>query len=304
MFQYHAVQWLFIFYLYCFLGWCFESAYVSVKDGHFINRGFLRGPFLPLYGSGAVMMFVVSMPFQQHVLLTYVAGCIGATALEYVTGIAMEALFNVRYWDYSDKKFNFQGRICLSSTIAWGFLTILMTRVIHRPIERFVLSIPDKTLRYLTWFLTIYIAVDFALSFKTALDLRNILIKMQRVKEELERMQKRLDVIIAFNNEDKELKRQERELKIDDLTEGLAQRFASLKDTIQNAPGSYVDSVKDEIADLRARYNVYMENRKNMDEMMDFYKRDMLRNNPDMSSGKFKDILESLKNMVMDKMSK
>ncbi|MCM1087170.1 MAG: hypothetical protein NC419_03370 [Muribaculaceae bacterium] len=304
MFQYHAVQWLFIFYLYCFLGWCFESAYVSVKDGHFINRGFLRGPFLPLYGSGAVMMFVVSMPFQQHVLLTYVAGCIGATALEYVTGIAMEALFNVRYWDYSDKKFNFQGRICLSSTIAWGFLTILMTRVIHRPIERFVLSIPDKTLRYLTWFLTIYVAVDFALSFKTALDLRNILIKMQRVKEEMERMQKRLDVIIAFNNEDKELKRQERELKIDDLTESLGQRFASLKDTIQNAPGSYVDSVKDEIAELRTRYNMYMENRKNMDEIMDFYKRDMLRNNPDMSSRKFKDILESLKNMVMDKMSK
>lgn len=250
------------------------------------------------------MMFVVSMPFQQHVLLTYVAGCIGATALEYVTGIAMEALFNVRYWDYSDKKFNFQGRICLGSTIAWGFLTILMTRVIHRPIEIFVLSIPDKTLRYLTWFLTIYLAVDFALSFKTALDLRNILIKMQRVKEEMERMQRRLDVIIAFNNEDKELKRQERELKIDDLMESLGQRFASLKDMIQNAPGAYVDSVKDEIAELRARYNVYMENRKNLSEIMDFYKRDMLRNNPDMSSGKFKDILESLKNMVMDKMSK
>lgn len=304
MFHYHAVQWLFIFYLYCFLGWCFESTYVSVRDGHFINRGFLRGPFLPLYGSGATMMFVVSMPFQEHVLLTYFAGCIGATALEYVTGIAMEALFNVRYWDYTRKKFNFQGRICLSSTIAWGFLTILMTRVIHKPIERFVLSIPDRTLWYLTLLLTIYIAADFALSFKTALDLRNILIKMQRIKEEMVRMQKRLDVIIAFNNENKELKKQERELKMDELIESLGQRFASLKESIQNAPGAYMDSVREEIAELRTRYNIYMENRRNINEMLDFYKRDMLRNNPDMSSGKFKDILESLKNIVTDKMSK
>lgn len=97
---------------------------------------------LPLYGSGAVMMLVVSEPFQDSLLLTWVSGVIGATILEYVTGWAMEQLFKVRYWDYSNQKFNLHGYICLSSSIAWGFLTIFMTHVIHKPIERAVLSLP------------------------------------------------------------------------------------------------------------------------------------------------------------------
>ena len=67
----------------------------------------MHGPFLPLYGSGAIMMLVVSMPFRENVMLTYVAGCIGATILEYFTGVVMEALFKIRYWDYSTEKFNF-----------------------------------------------------------------------------------------------------------------------------------------------------------------------------------------------------
>lgn len=304
MIHYNIVQWLFIFYTYCFLGWCFESAYVSLRDGHLINRGFLRGPFLPLYGSGATMMYVVSLPFQDHVILTYFAGCIGATALEYITGVTMDTLFNVRYWDYTRKKFNFQGHICLSSTIAWGFLTIFMTQVIHKPIERFMFSIPPRGLWYATLLLTFYLAADLALSVKAAMDLRMVLIKMQRVKEEMERMQRRLDVIVAFNHEEKEQKKQERELRMDELTDSLGQRLSSIKEMIQNAPSAYIESVRDEIAELRARYNLYMEKHRNVDEMLSFYEQDMLRNNPDMSSAKFKDILDLLKSMVADRMSK
>ena len=134
MYHYTAIQWLFFFYFYCFFGWCFESTYVSIKSRKLVNRGFMRGPFLPLYGSGAIMMLVVSMPFQDNLVLVYIAGCIGATVLEYVTGVTMEALFKVRYWDYSKNKFNFQGHICLGSSLAWGGLTILMTEFIHKPI--------------------------------------------------------------------------------------------------------------------------------------------------------------------------
>ena len=83
------------------------------------------------------MMLVVSMPFQDNLVMVYIAGCIGATVLEYVTGVTMEALFKVRYWDYSKNKFNFQGHICLGSSLAWGGLTILMTEFIHKPIEHF-----------------------------------------------------------------------------------------------------------------------------------------------------------------------
>ena len=142
MYSYTIVQWLFFFYFYCFFGWCFESTYVSLKEKRLVNRGFMRAPFLPLYGSGGIMMLVVSAPFQGNTLLVYFAGCVGATALEYVTGVAMEALFKVRYWDYSKQKFNFQGHICLKSTLAWGFLTIFMTEWLHKTIEGVALRIP------------------------------------------------------------------------------------------------------------------------------------------------------------------
>lgn len=298
MFHYKAFQWLFIFYTYCFLGWCFESAFVSIKSKKWINRGFMRGPFLPLYGSGATMMLVVSMPFADNVALTYIAGCIGATTLEYITGVAMEALFKVRYWDYSNRPFNYKGQICLRSTLTWGFFTVLMTRALHYPIDRFVRSVPEQILSYVTVFLTVYIVMDFTLAFKAALDIRDILVKIQGVKEEMMRMQRRLDVLVAFNNEDKELKRQERENSLTELSAGLKQRFARLKEIILSKPSEYGEAVREEIAELRGKFSNYPDPQDNYKGMLDFYKRDMIRNNPMMVSGKFKEELDELKNIA------
>ena len=298
MIHYNVVQWLFFFYLYCFLGWFFESTYVSVKSKKLVNRGFMGGPFLPLYGSGAIMMLVVSAPFRDNLLLTYLAGVVGATALEYITGVTMEALFKVRYWDYSNQRFNYKGHICLSSSVAWGFLTILMTRVIHRPIEQFVLAIPGLALLCLTAVLTIYIAVDFTLAFKAALELRDILARMQRIKDEVERLQRRLDVIIAFNNAEKEQKRLENEMSLSELSQSVRQRFASLKENIQNMPSAYGEGIREEIAELRGRFSNYVEVQKGYKEMLGFYKRALIRNNPTMVSGKFKNVLEELKRIA------
>lgn len=298
MFQYMSYQWLFIFYTYCFLGWCFESSYVSIKSKKWINRGFMRGPFLPLYGSGATMMLVVSMPFADNIVLTYIAGCIGSTVLEYITGVIMNALFNVRYWDYSDRPFNFQGQICLRSTLTWGFFTVLMTRALHRPIDRFVWSMPNRALYYVTVLVTVYIVIDFTLSFKAALDIRDILVKMQKVKEEMVRMQRRLDIIIAFNNEEREQKRQEREPSISELSTGLRQRFADLKESIQSRPSAYGEAIREEIAELRGRFSNYPHSQNDYKEILDFYERDMIRNNPMMASDKFKESLDELKNIA------
>lgn len=298
MFHYKAFQWLFIFYTYCFLGWCFESTYVSIKSKKWINRGFMRGPFLPLYGSGATMMLVVSMPFAHNIVLTYIAGCIGATVLEYITGVTMEALFKVRYWDYSNRPFNFQGQICLRSTLTWGFFTVLMTRALHYPIDRLVMSVSEHILSYVTVFLTIYIVMDFTLAFKAALDIRDILVRMQGIKEEMMRMQRRLDVLIAFNNEDKEQKKQERELSLAELSAGLKQRFARIREIILSKPSEYGEAVREEIAELRGRFSNYTDPQDNYNKMLDFYKRDMILNNPMMVSGKFKDALDELKSIA------
>lgn len=248
-------KWLFFFYLYCFLGWCFESAYVSMRMRHPVNRGFMRGPFLPIYGSGALMMLVVSAPFQDNIPLTYLAGCVGATLLEYVTGTVTEKLFQVRYWDYSGKFMNVQGQICLSSTLAWGVLTILMTEVIHHPIAALVDGMPSGLLAGLTLVLTVYVVTDFGLSFRAALDMRDVLDRLQQAKEEMEHMQKRMDVLIAVADQ----------------------------------------TLNQEREELHRKFRLLNERRRQLGNLSDFYRRRLLLDNPGMISSRFKGAMEDLK---------
>ncbi|MDE5891695.1 MAG: putative ABC transporter permease, partial [Acetatifactor sp.] len=340
MYHYSVIQWLFFFYFYCFVGWCIESTYVSLHQKRLVNRGFMKGPFLPLYGSGGIMMLVVSMPFQEHLILVYIAGCIGATILEYVTGVTMEALFKVRYWDYSDKKFNFQGHICLGTSLSWGLLTILMTRLVHKPVEHLVLMIPATALTIVTLALTVGIACDFALSFKAAMDLRDVLVMMEKAKEELVHIQKRLDVIIALADSDIQARREEwseareawlkewneaREawteasearraavaaqrarlsenmtLKAGELKLGIEEKFAGLKQRTLEKPSAYLESVREELGELRVKFRISMERRNGLEKTRNFY-RNLLRSNPSMTSKIFKDAWEDLKkNMEYD----
>lgn len=304
MYHYTAIQWLFFFYFYCFFGWVFESTYVSIKSRHFVNRGFMRGPFLPIYGSGAIMMLVVSMPFQDNLILTYLAGCVGATLLELVTGMTMEALFKVRYWDYSNQKFNYKGHICLSSTIAWGFLTIFMTQFLHKGVEKFVLSIPYNILTILTVVLSVYIVADFTLSFKAAMDLRDVLIGLDKARAEMEKIQKRLDVLIAVANDERETRKLEREERADEWMENLEERFSKVREHLTTNPGAFMDNVKDELAELRSKYLVEKEHRLQFDRLKDFYQRSLIKGNPGMYSRKFNEALEELKKAVNERKNK
>ena len=126
-YSYSAAQWLLVFYLYCMLGWCFESTVVSVGQRRLVNRGFLRGPMLPIYGFGAVILLHVSLPLKQHPVWLYLASMIAATVFEYIVGVVMEKIFKVKYWDYSKQRFQFQGYICLRSSLCWGFLGLILT---------------------------------------------------------------------------------------------------------------------------------------------------------------------------------
>ena len=181
MFSYSVKEWLLLFYIYCFLGWCFESAYVSLRTGHLVNRGFMKAPFLPLYGSGAILLLWVSKVFEGNILLTYVVGLIAATLLELFTGMIMEMIFQIKYWNYSNQRFNFKGHICLTSSIAWGFMTLLVTRVIHEPIASVLLIIPEIVKDVVALLLTAILIWDFAYSLREALDLRDQLKSLKEI---------------------------------------------------------------------------------------------------------------------------
>ena len=186
MFHYEFRQWLSFFYLYCIFGWCFECTYVSLKQHCFVNRGFLKGPWLPLYGSGAVLVLLITMPFDQHPMAVYIAGLIGATLLELVTGEVMVRLFKVRYWDYSNQHFQYKGHICLSSSIVWGFFSVMMVYVVQPQVERFVFWLNSEFVSVMTFLITVCMVYDFAGAFRKAMDLRKLLDQAEQILQELE----------------------------------------------------------------------------------------------------------------------
>lgn len=210
------------------------------------------------------MMLVVSKPFQDNLLLTYLAGCVGATLLEYVTGVLTEALFKVRYWDYTGKFMNFQGHICLGSTLTWGAFTVLMTEMLQSPTEQLMLLMPEHIWKTTTFVLTIFLSIDCALSFKAALDIRDVLVRMEAAKQEMERMQKRLDVLIAVADQ----------------------------------------ALIEEREELRLKFHVLHDRRLQLKSLGDSYKRRLLLGNPGMISvrfkGAFEELMESAKEYVKE----
>lgn len=228
MYAYTTGQWVLLFFFYCLCGWIWESCYVSLRQGHWVDRGFLHGPVLPIYGSGAIIILLATIPVAEDLRLVWLFGMAAATALEYVTGAAMERIFKVRYWDYSNQRFNLNGHICLSSSIAWGFFSILMVRFLHPPVARLLARIPALCVDPLAHVLTAAFTVDAVRSVQAALDLRDMLARLAEENEDLRRLAKRAEVYAAFAKDDLRRFRERTELERlelqERLEEGLAER--------------------------------------------------------------------------------
>ena len=192
MHTYHLTQWVLFFFIYSFIGWVWESCYVSVRKRRWVNRGFLHGPMLPIYGSGALVILISTIGVRENPWLIFLFGMLAATVLEYITGAVMEKMFHVRYWDYSRQKLNLNGYICVSSSLCWGVFSVLLVRAVHIPVERAVLDIPLFITDGAALVLTVIMTVDLTQSFNEAMDLKQVLAQLEESKEQIGDMQEKL----------------------------------------------------------------------------------------------------------------
>ena len=109
-----------LFIIYSFLGWIVEVIANLIENKKFINRGFLIGPYCPIYGVGLLIIINFLKSYVNSYIIVFVMSMFICMTLEYLTSYVMEKLFNGRWWDYSDKKFNINGRVCLETTIPFG----------------------------------------------------------------------------------------------------------------------------------------------------------------------------------------
>jgi len=108
-----------------------EVIYAYFDDRQFVNRGFLIGPYCPIYGVGSVLIIYFLRNNLGDILSVYLKSILVAAILEYMTSFVMEKIFHARWWDYSDNKFNINGRICLETLIPFGFLACFLVYIIN-----------------------------------------------------------------------------------------------------------------------------------------------------------------------------
>lgn len=178
---YHVIQW---FVIYSFLGWVWETCYVSVKSHRFVNRGFVNGPFCTIYGFGAISVYLILKPLDGNWILLFLGGIVVATTLEYLTALLMETIFHTTWWDYSEHKFNFQGRICLGASLGWGVFTLLLFWVLQ-PFVEWIVGLYSVTAgKIAVIVLALYYIVDFSLSAAAAFQLSQKFPVLEQAVEE------------------------------------------------------------------------------------------------------------------------
>lgn len=180
------VEKLFVYFtIYSFIGWFCEVIYCSFLSKRIINRGFLAGPVCPVYGFGALFIIWLLEPVAFSLPFLFITGMIITSIVEYMTGWLLETFFGTRWWDYSNKRFNLQGRVCLENSICFGMMSVLLIEVIHPVTERLVWSIPSFYLMIINILLIAVFTVDSIFTLNTLVNLNERLRKLYEFTEEL-----------------------------------------------------------------------------------------------------------------------
>ena len=161
-----VAKYFILFMIYSFIGWCMEVLTVLIPKKKFVNRGFLIGPYCPIYGYGCLLIIILLKNNLDDPLALFLKAIVICSLLEYFTSFFMEKLFNARWWDYSNKKFNINGRICLETMLPFGILACLVMYVLNPFFESKINLLPDLAVLIIAGILFVIYLVDNIVSFK------------------------------------------------------------------------------------------------------------------------------------------
>lgn len=174
------------FYIFSFFGWIYESTFVSIRDRKLINRGFLTGPLLPLYGTGATLVYATLRPFETHPSLVFISGMVIATVTEYIVALLLEKLTHAKWWDYSNEPYNFQGRVALIPSLFWGFLSIFLFDFLEPFVIKIINMVPSREGKYWLTAAVILTIIDLSYTIFTTANFSRQLEILYNFRNEIE----------------------------------------------------------------------------------------------------------------------
>ncbi len=173
------------FFIYSVLGWCVETLYCRMLDGKWTNRGFLFGPYCPIYGFGSLLIITFLDNFIDSPIKVFFLGMIFTSTLEYISSFILEKMFNAKWWDYSKRKFNINGRICFLNSLEFAVLGMLLTYIIHPIISGLILSLPIELLQLISLALITIMGIDTGSTIATLLNLKERLATLKESADNL-----------------------------------------------------------------------------------------------------------------------
>lgn len=175
-----------------------ETVVKSISAKKLVNRGFLVGPYCPIYGFGAIFIILLLKDYVSHPIGLFCMAMILCSILEYFTSYVMEKLFNARWWDYSNKKFNINGRICLNTMVAFGLLGVLVMYYINPFFMKIINSIPNNVLIIIAIVVGVIFIIDVLFSVRTVSSFRGVL--TGAIKDSTEEITMRVKQKLKSNN--------------------------------------------------------------------------------------------------------
>lgn len=207
------------FIIYSFFGWIMESIVRTIAEKKLINTGFLHGPICPIYGIGALIMFSLLDVFKNNLIALFAISMIVLTIWEYLVGVLLEKIFHTKYWDYSENKFNFQGRVCLTNSICWGILGVLFVKYIHPFMVEVIEKVNINLLYWIVGIVSIGILIDTIISITKMKTLKGTLEKIENLNKEIK--EKLKEIKLAAKETEKNAGKQITTENIQELIEKL-----------------------------------------------------------------------------------
>lgn len=298
--NFYELVWIFI--IYAFIGWCTEVSYAALDTGKFVNRGFLNGPYCPIYGCGVVIVVAALTPLQDNLLILFIGSFALTTALEFITGFLLEKVFHNKWWDYSNKPFNVKGYICLEFSVLWGLACTFIMKVIHPMIYKFITIIPHMIGVVLLVILMTAFAVDLCVTVSTILKFNKRLKLMDEMAKKMHELSDEIgeniyESVTTVKEKSEEFKDTHEELitKIsDNLTEAKSeytakkQAFAEKTNAVKEEFEDKYEEMQKELEELNRKY-------KDLLDKKTFGFKRLIKAFPDMTSRDQNEILQKYK---------
>lgn len=211
-----------LFLIYSFIGWSIEVANSLIIEKKFVNRGFMLGPYCPIYGFSAIIMIFYLERYVDNILTVFFLAVVVCSIMEYIVSYIMEKLFNARWWDYSTRKFNINGRVCLTNAFLFGLLGVLLVYLINPVLRNLLLKANTTFLTIISIILLIGFLTDFIISMNVTYKLKNTVRKIKKdsteeistkVKEIIESKLLNRRILKAFPDFKENITKELRELK-------------------------------------------------------------------------------------------